>query len=278
MARASCPRHCRATPALCSLVLVKTSTFLYANYEQTAKLKYELALHSKLQAAIDRAKQQQGNTKGKPDETVLQANDSSASASEHALLAATLPQVVDRPQLQVCHANGIRPHLRALADSRLALILPDLGGVLLRTLILEQSAQPSLRPAGGDMTSPTIRPACRRGLRFRQRASHHACTAADAVPGRAAVGATCCGPGAQSLHPGNVTVNVQSGAAQWLDLTAASLLATDRASADYNYHLHPPEVWQVRKGRTHEGRHARGTSQVSMLLTCVCCAVCYVST
>lgn len=37
----------------CTLVLVKTCGSLHANYEQTAKLKFELAIHSKLQAATD---------------------------------------------------------------------------------------------------------------------------------------------------------------------------------------------------------------------------------
>lgn len=46
----------------------------------------------------------------------------------------------------------------------------------------------------------------------------------------------------KALNPSNVMLNPLTGAVQWADLTGASVLATDRASADYNSHLHPPSA------------------------------------
>lgn len=49
-------------------------------------------------------------------------------------------------------------------------------------------------------------------------------------------------------------MNPADGSVQWLDLTAVSVLAKDRASADYNYHLHVSAQMHT---RVHARTHAR---------------------
>lgn len=232
---------------LCSLVLVKTSTFLFANYEHTAKLKYELALHSRMQAALDCA-QPRNNTRA--------THEGSSSSLPQGERAANLPHVSDHAQPQSGHANGIRPHIRALADSRLALILPDLGGVLLRTIMMQRNSHGD---SADSNSSPPSTLLSALAVPFSvQRVTHALRLTLSVSEQLSALHAA--GLVHKSLHPDNVTINEQSGAAQWLDLTAASVLATDRASADYNYHLHPPSVWQVRQVEAVRCRQGIGAS------------------
>jgi len=101
--------HGAASPH-CQLVLLKTSTTPHSNYEQIAKLKYELVIQEKLFAA-DEAAQRAATSAGPMQQQQQQQQQQPSQPSQPAGSArAPLP---------------IFPRLRRLPDSRVALMIAD---------------------------------------------------------------------------------------------------------------------------------------------------------
>lgn len=135
----------------CALVLVKTPG-LHANYEHTARLKYELAIHSLLQAETDKERDQAEQPQGQTQTQTQTAPLSSPSLVRSRALIGNVGALAQQRCFAQRQANSrrveapapaatphllnvVRPHLRSLSDLRLALVLPDHGGTLLETLL-----------------------------------------------------------------------------------------------------------------------------------------------
>jgi serine/threonine protein kinase len=130
------------------LVLVKTSATLHSNYEQTARLKYELVMHEKLYAADVAAEeeelQQQQQQQQAPSSS---GNDGpSWSPPAHAQTNQRVGPRTVRPQ--------VYPRLRQLSDSRVALVLADPGGATLQHLMRSQPA--AANSSGTPTPLPTL--------------------------------------------------------------------------------------------------------------------------
>lgn len=232
-------------PHACTFVLVKTSVLLHANYENIAKLKYELALHERIDAM----------------------------SSEAAEIAVGLADEKPQGQSSAATPSGaaVQPHLRYLQDGRLALIVSDPFGVTIRQVMAQQQAILTPKPS-------KVLAAAGHSESSRSRGGASALSRAHATPVftlasiQTALETTlvlvlklhrlhAMSLVHKSLHPDSIILNVDSRQTRFLDLTSASLLLKNKA-----------EVGRA-DGRTDEAHEPPARITVVLTLACRVCSL-----
>ena len=246
----------------CALVLLKTSSSLHSNYEQTAKLKFELVIHEKLFAADQAAEQKERETRP------AQANTPHCS---------------------------IFPRMRHLPDSRVALVLSDPYGTTLAQLMKTNAASFAALASPASAHTPMSLPSSGTNAAPQRSTSNASLPTPTAPAAPASLTVTSIESALRitlaitsklsrmhaaslihsALNPATLVINPTTGELQFLDLTGVSVLLKNRAEPDLNIHSHTLSSWMyLGQGEGHSGPRDEHSLRCRSILTFAVCSVC----